>query len=241
MHHRFRSFLWNLHENLGAVWTVADIGEATINSWRFDLREAFAVAREEPTALRDGLLVLDDKDFTVEAKTLDHRTPSMAYLVREKTRWNIDPQRLAELGLKPGPWLKDFKDPALLPNETEIAGYRAGDLRERLLVETPGESIAYLTDFLCDTGTANELTAWLTGCRRLVCESQYRAADLELAQRHHHLTSVQAAALARDAGVEELILFHVSGRYTRDERAKLLEEARGIFPATRFPDGWREG
>lgn len=239
LHHRFRSYLWNLHENLGATWRVSDIGELAIKTWRYELPEAFETAHEEAAVVRDGLVIWDDEDFIVEAMALDHLTVSMAYKVTEKTRWNIDPQRLAELGLKPGPWLKSLKDPVALPDDAVVEGRRAGELRADLLVQTPGVSVAYLTDFFLDEAAAERLVRWLAGCRHVVCESQYRAADLELAQKNYHMTSVQVAALARDARVEDLVLFHVSSRYVAEERAALLEEARGVFPAARFPDGWK--
>lgn len=239
LHHRFRSYLWNLHENLGATWRVSEIGETAIKTWRYELPEAFETAHEEAAVVRDGLVIWDDEDFIVEAMPLDHLTVSMAYKVTEKTRWNIDPQRLASLGLKPGPWLKSLKDPVDLTDDAVVEGRRAGELRAELLVPTPGESVAYLTDFLLDEATVEKLLPWLAGCRHVVCESQYRAADLDLALKNYHMTSVQVAALARDAGVQDLVLFHVSGRYVAEERAALLAEAREVFPAARFPDGWK--
>jgi ribonuclease Z len=238
LHHRFRSYLWNLHENLGATWRVSDIGETTIKTWRHELPEAFETAHEEAATVREGRMILDEEDFTVEAMALDHLTVSMAYKVTEKTRLNIDPQRLAALGLKPGPWLKALKDPVALPDEAMVEGRRAGELRAELLVPTPGDSVAYLTDFLLDEAAAEKLVPWLAGCRHVVCESQYRAADLELALKNYHMTSVQVAALARDAGVGDLVLFHVSGRYVVEERMALLAEAREVFPEARFPEGW---
>lgn len=238
LHHRFRSYLWNLHESLGATWRVSDIGETAIKTWRYELPEAFETAHEEPAVVRDGLMVFDEEDFTVEAMALDHLTTSMAYKVTEKTRWNIGPQRLALLGLKPGPWLKSLKDRTALPDDAVVEGRLAGALRAELLVPTPGDSVAYLTDFLLDEAAREKLLPWLAGCRHVVCESQYRAADLELARKNYHMTSVQVAALARDAGVEDLVLFHVSNRYVREERAALLAEACEVFPAARFPDGW---
>jgi ribonuclease Z len=238
LHHRFRSYLWNLHEKLTATWRVSDIGETEIKTWRHELPEAFETAHEEPIVIRDGHLLLDEADFTVEAMALDHLTASMAYKVTEKTRWNIDPQRLAALGLKPGPWLKSFKNRIALPDDAIVEGRPAGDLRAELLVPAPGDSIAYLTDFLLDETASAKLRPWLGGCRHLVCESQYRAADLDLARKNYHMTSTQVASLACDAGVEDLVLFHVSSRYLHEERLALLEEAREIFPAARFPDGW---
>ncbi|MEK7951099.1 MBL fold metallo-hydrolase [Luteolibacter soli] len=238
LHHRFRSYLWNLHENLGATWRVSEIGETEVQTWRHELPEAFETAHEEAAMVREGRVILEEEDFIVEAMALDHLTVSMAYKVTEKTRWNIDPERLAALGMRPGAWLKSLKDPVALPDDAMVEGRRAGELRAELLVATPGDSVAYLTDFLLDEAAAAKLVPWLSGCGHVVCESQYRVADVELAQKNYHMTSAQVATLARDAGVKELVLFHVSGRYVAEERAALLEEAREVFPGARFPEGW---
>ncbi|TAE77344.1 MAG: ribonuclease Z [Verrucomicrobia bacterium] len=238
LQHRFQSYLWNLHEDLSATWKVSDIDVQEVRTWRYELREAFERAHEEAAVMREGALVLDEDEFTVEALTMDHRTPCLAYRVTEKTRWNIDPAGLAALGLRPGAWLKALKDPAETPDEAWVEGWRAGELRERLLVPTPGDSVAYLTDFLMNEEAMERLADWLAGCGTLICESQYRAADLELAQRNYHMTSLQGAALAERVRANELVLIHVSARYTREEWAGLLDEARGVFPAARFPETW---
>jgi ribonuclease Z len=238
LHHRFRSYLWNLHENLGATWRVSDIEETAVKTWRYELPEAFETAHEEPAVVREGRLVLEEPDFTVEAMTMDHFTASMAYRVTEKARWNVDSRQLAALGLKPGPWLKHLRS---LPEDEWIEGHRAGELREKLLVATPGDSIAYLTDFLMTEAAADQLAGWLTGCTTVVCESQYRQADRELALKNFHMTAGQGAALAKRIGAKELVLFHVSGRYMAVEMEGLLDEARAIFPATRFSPEWGIG
>ena len=62
----------------------------------------------------------------------------------------------------------------------------------------------------------------------LLCESTYLEEHRALAEEYRHMTAKQAAQLARDAGVETLILTHFSARY-RDLSA-LEKEARAIFP-----------
>src|SRR5262249_51456262 len=130
----------------------------------------------------------------------DHGTPSVAYVVRETPRRNVDVAKLAAVGLRPGPWLKQvLEEPRAGEPETIVVGeatHRLAGLREALLGLTPGESVAYLTDFLLDEAAMERLAGVLRGCTAVVCESQYRHADAELATRNYHMTATQAATLA---------------------------------------------
>jgi ribonuclease Z len=240
LQHRFRGYLWNLHESLRATWCVADVFPDRVVTRRFELAEEFAVAHEDGERPYDGILV-DAPAYTVAACTMDHSTPSLAYVVREKPRWNVDIGRLPALGLRPGPWLKELKDPAPGQTTLEIQGvpHTLEALRRDLLVQTPGDSIAYLTDFLMDESALARLVPALRGCKTVVCESQYRPGDAELAVRNYHMTCTQAAELAARAGVGELVLFHVSDRYTPDGWREMLREAQAVFPRMRFPESWQ--
>jgi len=177
---------------------------------------------------------------TVKAFTMDHKTPSIAYLVEEHSRRNVDTSKLASLGLNPGPWLKQLKDaspdsPPLLIHDVlhEIKA-----LQDALMTESKGDSIAYLTDFLLDDSTMERLADALQGCQTIICEGQYRHADIELARKNYHMTSVLAAELAKRASAGKLILFHVSDRYARAEWLEMLCEAREVFPNTHYPEHW---
>jgi len=238
LHHRFQGFLWNLHGGQPATWHVADIHPAHITTRRFELTEAFARAHDEAD-LPYQRRVLEGPGYTVEALLMDHGTPSVAYVVRETPRVNIDTQKLAGLGLAPGPWLKQLRGPPS-PETIAIAGstYRLADLQDALLVVTPGQSVAYLTDFLMDDGAQNRLAEALRNVTAVVCESQYCNTDLDLARRNFHMTATQAATLARRAGASQLVLFHLSDRYRPEQWLELLAEARAVFPATSFPEHW---
>jgi ribonuclease Z len=111
-------------------------------------------------------------------------------------------------------------------------------LQNALVTVTPGDAGAYLTDFLLDDNATDRLAGALKGVGTVVCESQYRHADLDLACRNFHMTAMQAASLAARAGVGRLVLFHLSDRYRPDEWRAMLAEARAVFPATAFPDHW---
>ena len=188
--------------------------------------------------------VIERRDFRVAALLLNHHTPSAGYIVREAPRVNVDTAALERLGLPPGPWIERVKYPAPDASSTVEVGGQARDveeLRRELVTQMPGDSLAYLTDFLLDADAMARLVPALRGVQTIVCESQYLAADAELARRHHHLTAPQAAELARAAGAGTLILFHVSDRYSPDGWRAMLAEARAVFPNTHFPAHWNIG
>ena len=54
------------------------------------------------------------------------------------------------------------------------------------------------------------------------------------AEKHFHSTTLQAAQIAKDAEVKELVIGHFSARYT-DEN-ELLKEAKSIFSNTLLAD-----
>jgi ribonuclease Z len=240
MQHRFQGFLWNLHHEAAGVWDVHDISPDRIEATRFYTNEAFAVAHPLPP--RPGsAVILETPEYSVFALQMDHLTPSMVYLVQEKPRLNVETARLEALGLRPGAWLQALKTPRADESPTlELEGktYALADLRRELLSETPGQSLAYLTDFLMNPPAQERLANALQGCTVIICESQYRQADRELAERNYHMTAAQAAETARLANAQQLLLFHLSDRYRKEEWADLLAEARAIFPNTAFPTGW---
>lgn len=240
IHHRLRGFMWNLTERLDGTWLVHDVGPGKIATTRFEAAEGFAVAHPVGEAPRNGPIIATD-DYTVEALELDHGTPCLGYLLREPPRRNVDPERLAALGLPPGPWLRAVREPQPgEPATIDVAGAQRSlaELRAALLTEAPGASLAYLTDFRLDASELARLAEALRGVETLVCEAQYRAADAALAARACHLTAEQAGALAAACGAGELVLIHVSERYGRAELPALLAEAQAVFPRARFPEGW---
>lgn len=240
MQHRFQGFLWNLHQHLASQWDAHDIYPDRIQVTRYLANQAFSEAHPLPDYPFSDVII-DTPEYSIQAYQMDHLTPSMAYLVREKPRLNVDTSRLASLGLRPGGWLNTLKTPQAdeAPSiEIDGTAYPLADLRRELLTETPGQSLAYLTDFIMNHQAQERLARVLHGCTVMICESQYRHADQELAERNYHMTATQVAETARLARVQQLVLFHLSDRYTKEEWAGLLEEARAIFPNTTFPEGW---
>lgn len=82
--------------------------------------------------------------------------------------------------------------------------------------------------YCSDTKYVPTLHTLLHGVNCLYHESTYSKAHVDRAERYNHSTAEQAAMVARDAGVNQLLLGHYSARY--DDENVLLEEAKAVFP-----------
>jgi ribonuclease Z len=80
-----------------------------------------------------------------------------------------------------------------------------------------------------DAARTDGLAEFVREADMLVIEATYLEAEAEMAREFGHLTARQAALLARDANVRQLVLTHISRRYRDWE---VLEEAQAIFPET---------
>lgn len=242
IHHRMQGFTWNLVENMtGEVYATELTPDGNLATSRYLAREGFAHQYDLGEVPFDGI-AYRGREFTVTTRAMHHGTPSMAYVVREDDRTNVDMQRLAELGLQPGPWLQYVKDLAI-PAETalEVSGqeYSLGQLREKLLTHHPGDSLAYLTDFCLENEQQeDELVRLLGNCKVIICENNFRDEDAELAERSFHMTSRDVGRLAARVQPEKLILFHISDRYTPDEWHQQIREVQTQFPRVEFPPHW---
>lgn len=241
IHHRLLGFIWNLVGGAPGKWYVTDINESSMTSYSFKTSEGFEQRHLEYRTAFEGI-VLETPGFLVKAAILNHIIPSIAYLVEEKESLNISKEELMASGLPQGPWLEKLKDFSLDENEIislEGKDYALKDLRKQLLLRTPGEKIAYLTDFVFDEVSRQRAVQLIRGCDTVVCESQYSFHDEDLARKNYHMTTHQAALLAKEANAKKLVLFHISERYSLEEDYPMLvEEARQIFPETYFPEEW---
>ncbi len=238
LHHRFRGFWWNLHVGLTGLWKVYECLPDEVRVTAFHAGDAFESACPELPQADHGEALLQEADYTVRTIRLEHHGPCLAYLVRENPRQNIDARRLQAAGLRPGPWIQLLKDGSAETVEIQGRVYECSQLRADLLIESEGDSIAYLTDFLLDEPTQERLVPFLQDCQTMVCEAQYQDAELELATRHHHLTLSQVAQLAGAANVGRLILFHLSARYDKAQWNEMLADCRAQFPRASFADHW---
>lgn len=237
---KLAGYTWNLIESYPFTLSVHEVGTRCIDAVHLPARTAF---RPEPLPSQpfDGVLV-DTAQLTVTTAHLDHRIPCLGFALSEKTRLNIRPERLAQLGVPPGPWLNRLKDSVRLglPDDTPIEAqwrtpegqrsrhFTLGDLREWLLEASRGQKLAYVVDTLFSRTNLERITALARDADIFFCESLFLDADRDQASKRYHLTARQAATLARAAGVARLETFHFSSRYDRNP-APLRAEAQAVF------------
>ncbi len=238
---RLRGYIWNLIENVPGEWIVNDIYDDLIKSRKFYTCEGFS-RRHNMSIRKYKDMIYENNDFIIESVLLNHSIPSAAYKITEKERANIDKEKLEELNLPKGSWLEKLKDDKVRDNEKiKIAEntYKVGELRNTLLTKSAGESLVYMTDFIFDEVSKHKAISLANNSDVLICESQYCSDDNDLASKNFHLTSLQAAEIAKLASVKELVLFHISERYRKEiDYPKILNDAQEIFPNTFFPDEW---
>lgn len=169
--------------------------------------------------------LFEDEQFVVEAIKLEHGLDSYGYILKEKDKLGeLQPDKLKELGVKPGPIYQKIKSQSRtrLENGTII--------RREDVVGPPkkGRKIAILGD----TRYLPQLAEVLQDFDVLVHEATFAGDEEEMAHDYYHSTIKQAAMLAKEANVGELILNHLSSRYQGDAVQQLSDEAHNIFPNT---------
>jgi ribonuclease Z len=244
---KLAGYTWNLVDSYPFVLIVHEVDRERIDTVRLPARTAFSPEQGGSRPFR-GVLY-ETADCTVTAAHLDHRIPCLGFALTEKTRLNVRPERLAETGIPAGRWLNQLKEAVRkgLPGDTPIrAEWREGGeprsatftvdrLRDRLLVETSGQKLAYVVDTLFNRHNLERITELVRGADVFFCESLFLDADRDQASKRYHLTARQAGTLARAAGVSRLETFHFSSRYDRDP-APLRAEAQAAFRGELAPD-----
>ncbi len=244
--HKLAAYTWNLVQNYLADFTLA-VTEVYPDGGgrraRFRCRAAFRREAEETLELPEGVLV-DEDLFRVRAVTLDHGTPCLAFSLEEKAHVNVWKNRLAEIGLPTGPWLRDLKK-AVVRGDPDHARVRAwwreggvarerslplGMLKKDVLRIVPGQKISYVTDAVFHRQNAAKIVELARDSDLLFIEATFLHQDRERAARKYHLTARQAGSLAQAAGARNVIPFHFSPTYS-DREGLLRRELREAFTA----------
>lgn len=167
-------------------------------------------------------VVLENDDFVLRAFPVSHRGPGcFGFSFEERSRRRFLVDEAEKLGVPAGQERK-----LLVRGESVALADGTVVQPDQVLGQPlPGAKLVYVGD----AGRIDDLFTYVREADGLVIEATYLSAEAELAEEFGHLTAVQAASLAREAGVRTLYLNHISRRYSGRE---VLEEAQTVFPNT---------
>jgi len=219
-------------------WEMIDQMEIYGGKWALDRVEALMRVvfgryrppiRLELTDLRPGV-ILEDKGFQLSAFPVTHRGPgNFGFVFQEKDHRPFLVEKAEALGVPAGPERARLVrgEPIVLRSTASgaVADGRTIQPDDVLGEVRPGTKFV----FVGDTARTENLVEPARDADALVIEATYASLEVDVAREFGHLTARQAAELAVEAGARNLILHHISRRYTERE---ILDEALPIFANT---------
>jgi ribonuclease Z len=176
-----------------------------------------------PTDAAEKTLLVEEECFKVFSFPLKHRIPCTGFLVEEKPRLrNLVKEKVhfGKLGIEAIQTLRKGLD--FLDENGEVL-YSA---EEYTLPPAPLRKYAFCSDTVYD----ETIIPYVQDVNLLYHEATFMNIDQTRATETCHSTGAQAAAIAKAAGVKQLILGHFSSRY--GDLEPLLLEAQEVFPNT---------
>jgi ribonuclease Z len=171
--------------------------------------------------VREGCFY-ENEHYTVRAFEVTHRGPDcFAYVFEEKSRRPFLAEKADALGVPFGPERK-----RLVAGESIILrDGRTVSPDEVLGAELRGTKLVWVGD----VARTDDILPHAAGADALAIEATFILSERDEAARYGHLCAAQAATLARDAGLQQLLQHHNSRRY---HPRQIEEEARAFFPIT---------
>lgn len=173
----------------------------------------------------DSGTIIENEEYVIKAERVKHNTLTLAYSVEEIKKPRFLRQKAIDLGVPVGP---DF-----------------GKLHKGIPVEVNGKTIlpeqvlgpprkGRKMTYSGDTIPCEELIEFARDSNLLIHESTYKVEDKDKADLHAHSTSADAAYAALYSNSQELILTHISTRYT--DVSDILTQAKEIFENTKIAE-----
>lgn len=166
----------------------------------------------------------ETNDFYLEAKAMTHGTVCYAYSFVKKGQIRIDKKKLQKLKIPPGKHLQKLKQ------GKNIVYKKKKYLAKNLTFAEGDKKIS----FVLDTSNNRKIVPFVKDSDLLVCEASFGSESNQRAKEYGHLTSRQAAEIAKKAKVKKLILTHITQRYG-NKFSKILNQAKKTFKNSYVP------
>jgi ribonuclease Z len=165
-----------------------------------------------------GGVVVEERDYAIEACEAEHSIPAYSYLLREKDRPGVFyPEKAIALGVPKGRlWHRlQHGEDIIIDGNVVKASDVTGSKRRGRKVGISGDTVAN-----------HRLVEFFKDCDVLVFEATFMSSDKAKAIEAMHSTARDTAELASKAGVKLLVLTHFSARYM--DTSILVKEASSI-------------
>jgi len=173
----------------------------------------------------DEQTLFEDEQFIVSCKKLDHGIASYGFRVAEKDhKGELQVEKLKALGIQPGPVYGKLKQ----GESITLTDGRIVEGKDFVGEDKKGRIVTILGD----TRYTTNAIALAEDADVLVHESTFNKHEEKLAKSYYHSTTQQAAKVAKKAGVNQLILTHISARYLNKDAIELEKEAQEVFSQT---------
>jgi ribonuclease Z len=169
--------------------------------------------------LEDGE-VLDKGGYFIKAVATDHGIPSLGYVIEEKRRsGRFRREKAIELGVPVGPLFSKLQkgEPVTINGRKVLPSQVLGESR-------PGRKIVYSGD----TRPCKSIEKESAGADLLIHDGTLSEELKKWALETKHSTSREAAVIAKKAKIKQLILTHISSRYS-ESTEPLLQDAKSVF------------
>ncbi|HEX9023055.1 MAG TPA: ribonuclease Z, partial [Geobacteraceae bacterium] len=182
-------------------------------------------AEERPCFDRE---IYRNRYLEVRAELCDHRIPSLIFLLTERPAFLVDEEKLGQMGLVRGAWLRELKKrfyagtPASGP--LTVLRRRGGSVGEEPVVdadalytairkEEASASIGYVTDIGAGEENLAKVESLMAGVTLLVCECAFLAGEREKARISSHFCTSDLNLLVDRLRPRYVLPVHFSKSY----------------------------
>ncbi len=184
-------------------------------------------------------IIWEDEEYIVRYTEVKHNIKTYAYSVEEKkNRSHFLVEKAHKLNIPPGPIYRSLKE----GKTVELPDGRIFQGKNFLSKIKKGRKIV----FCGDTTYCGNLVHLAKSADLLIHETTFSQQEEDLAKRNFHSTTTIAAKVAKKAQVKQLILTHISPRYSSNNNksaiteSELLAEAQNVFPETILAEDFME-
>jgi len=162
-------------------------------------------------------VIFENKDTIIEADKLKHNIETWGYNIIEKGKKRINIKFTKKLKIPEGPLLGELQH-----GKNILWGGKKIDVKKATYTSKE-KKITVINDTLPCEGAKN----LSKNSDILICEATYSSKLEEKGREFRHMTSKQAAQLAKNSKVKKLILTHFSARYKKTD--ELEKDAKSHF------------